>query len=67
MAVSGGGLGGAAALLPALGVLFVFAFGVAHSEPGRLLAIAGSATAAIAVASALIVGRRFSPETVLEP
>ncbi len=62
----GGGLGTGAALLPALGVFLVFTLWAPHISPGGLLAIAGSATAVIAVGSTAVVAHRFRPDAILE-
>ena len=64
--MGGGGLGGGAAMLPALGVFFMFTFLAPHVGPAQLLAICGGATAVIAIGSTVLVARRFRPEAVLE-
>ena len=64
--MGGGGLGGAAVILPALGVFFVFTFLAPDVGVARLLAIAGGATAVVAVASTVLVASRFRPDAVLE-
>jgi hypothetical protein len=66
IAVSGGSLSGAAALLPALAVFFTLTLLTDQVAAGVLLLTAGGATGLIAAGSALIVGRRFRPETVLD-
>ena len=66
ISMGGGGLGTGAAILPALAVFVVFTMWTPHIAPGLLLAIAGSATAAIAVASTVIVTYQFRPGAVLE-
>jgi len=64
--VGGGGLGSGVAMLPALGVFFVFTFLAPDVGPTRLLAIAGGATALLAIGSTILVTHRFRPEAVLE-
>lgn len=64
--MGGGGLGGGAVILPALGVFFVFTFLAPDVGAARLLAIAGGATAVVAVASTVLVASRFRPDAVLE-
>lgn len=64
--MGGGGLATGAALLPALVVFVIFTIWTPHVAPALLLAIAGSATAAIAIASTVIVTYRFRPDAVLE-
>jgi len=64
--MGGGGLGGGAVILPALGVFFVFTFLAPDVGAARLLTIAGGATAVVAVASTVLVASRFRPDAVLE-
>lgn len=64
--MGGGGLATGAAILPALAVFLAFTIWTPHLAPGLLLAIAGSATAAIALASTVVVTYRFRPDAVLE-
>lgn len=62
----GGGIGGLPAVLPGLGVLFVFVLWASQVSAGELLGVAGGSTAAVAAAGIVIVARRFRPDAVLE-
>lgn len=62
----GAGVAGVPAMLPGLGVLFVFSLWAPDVSPGELLGVAGAAVAAIAVAGVATVTRRFRPDAVLD-
>lgn len=63
--MGGQGIGGLPAMLPALGVLFMFLFGTAHRHPAAALALAGVAVAAITAIGLVAIARGFRPESVL--
>jgi hypothetical protein len=62
----GAGMAGMPAMLPGLGVLFVFLFWASSVSAGELLGVAGGTVAAVAVTGVATIARRFRPDAVLE-